>query len=60
MGVTAGETVEFTLSAKDAYGEHNPDAVQQVPKDMFGTLQEIGMTLVSDMDRLESQKLVTM
>ena len=50
MGVTAGETVEFTLSATDAYGEHNPDAVQQVPKDMFGTITpEIGMTLMSDM-----------
>ena len=50
MGLAAGEKVEFTLSAEDAYGTHNPDAVQQVPKDMFGGITpEIGMTLMSDL-----------
>ena len=50
MGLAAGEKVEFTLSAEDAYGNHNPDAVQQVPKDMFGGITpEIGMTLMSDL-----------
>ena len=50
MGLAAGEKVEFTLSAEDAYGSHNPDAVQQVPKDMFGgIIPEIGMTLMSDL-----------
>lgn len=50
MGAEAGQTVEFTLSAEDAYGEHNPDAVQKVPVDMFGGITpEVGMTLMSDM-----------
>jgi len=50
MGASVGDKVEFTLSAEDAYGEHNADAVQQVPKDMFGDITpEIGMTLMSDM-----------
>ena len=50
MGVAAGDKVEFTLFAEDAYGSHNPDAVQQVPKDMFGGITpEIGMTLMSDL-----------
>ena len=50
MGLAAGDKVEFTLSAEDAYGNHNPDAVQQVPKDMFGGITpEIGMTLMSDL-----------
>jgi len=50
MGGSVGDKVEFTLSAEDAYGEHNADAVQQVPKDMFGDITpEIGMTLMSDM-----------
>ena len=50
MGASAGDKVEFTLSAEDAYGNHNPDAVQQVPKGMFGDINpEIGMTLMSDM-----------
>lgn len=50
MGASVGDKVEFTLSADDAYGEHNPDGVQNVPKDMFGDITpEIGMTLMSDM-----------
>ena len=49
-GTRCWEKVEFTLSAEDAYGSHNPDAVQQVPKDMFGGITpEIGMTLMSDL-----------
>ena len=50
MGASVGEKVEFTLSAEDAYGEHNPDAIQKVPVDMFGEIKpETGMTLMSDM-----------
>ena len=50
MGAVAGEKIEFTLSPEDAYGERNPDAVQQVPLDMFGGIApEIGMTLMSDL-----------
>ena len=50
MGLAAGEKVEFTLPAEDAYGSHNPDAVQKVPKEMFGGITpEIGMTLMSDL-----------
>ena len=50
MGSKQGDKVEFTLSAEDAYGEHNPAAIQQVPKEMFGDISpEVGMTLMSDM-----------
>ena len=50
MGSKVGDKVEFTLSAKDAYGEHNPDAVQQVPDSMFGDIQpQVGMTLMTDL-----------
>ncbi len=50
MGAAPGEKVEFTLSPEDAYGERNPDAVQQVPLEMFGGISpEIGMTLMSDL-----------
>ena len=50
MGSKIGDKVEFTLSAQDAYGEHNPDAVQQVPNDMFGDIKpEVGMTLMTDL-----------
>lgn len=50
MGSKVGDKVEFTLSAEDAYGEHNPDAIQKVPVDMFGEITpEVGMTLMSDL-----------
>jgi len=49
MGTKAGDNVEFTLSAADAYGERDPDAVQEIAKDMFGDIApEVGMTLMSD------------
>ena len=35
MGSKVGDKVEFTLTSDDAYGEYNPDAIQQVPKEMF-------------------------
>ena len=31
MGKSAGEFVSFKLKAKDAYGEHKPEAIQNVP-----------------------------
>jgi len=50
MGAKLGDKVEFTLSAEDAYGPHNPAAIQQVPSNMFGEITpEVGMTLMSDM-----------
>ena len=50
MGAETGDKDEFTLSAEDAYGPHNPDAVQKVPVEMFGGITpEIGMTLMSDL-----------
>lgn len=35
MGMTVGEAKEFTLAPEDAYGSHNPEAIQEVPKQMF-------------------------
>ncbi len=50
MGAKVGDKVEFTLSAEDAYGSHNPAAIQKVPLEMFGEITpEVGMTLMSDM-----------
>jgi FKBP-type peptidyl-prolyl cis-trans isomerase SlyD len=49
MGAKIGEKVEFTLSPEDAYGEIDPNAVQEIPADMFGDITpEVGMTLMSD------------
>lgn len=52
MGAKVGDKVEFTLSAKEAYGENNPDAIQKVSADTFGDITpEVGMGLESDMGR---------
>jgi len=41
-----GEKGEVTVEPKDAYGELNPEAMQEVPKDQFAGIDlEEGMTL---------------
>ena len=34
-GKKAGDTFDFTLSAEDAYGKVNPDAIVELPKSLF-------------------------
>jgi FKBP-type peptidyl-prolyl cis-trans isomerase SlyD len=44
--MNVGEKAELLVKAKDAYGEHNPNAKQEVPKDQFAGIElEEGMTL---------------
>lgn len=46
VDMTIGEKGEVLVKAEDAYGELNPDAKQEVPKDQFAGIDlEIGMTL---------------
>ena len=57
MGAGVGEKVEFTLSPEDAYGLQNPDAIQQVPVEMFGGITpEVGMTLMSDLGTIPGHR----
>ena len=50
IGAKVGEKREFTLTSEDAYGDHNPEAIQVVQADMFGDITpEVGMVLNSDM-----------
>ena len=49
MGAEKGERRTFTLEPERAYGEKIPEAVQQIPAEMFGDITpEPGMTLMSD------------
>ncbi|MDR0294714.1 MAG: peptidylprolyl isomerase [Prevotellaceae bacterium] len=34
-GKNVGDTFEFTLAAADAYGEHDPNAIVELPKHLF-------------------------
>ena len=36
VGMTEGETKEVILTAEEAYGARNPEALQTVPKEAFG------------------------
>ena len=36
LGMTEGQTKTVTLNPDNAYGHHNPDALQPVPKEAFG------------------------
>ena len=49
MGAEIGERRTFTLEPERAYGERIPEAIQQIPSEMFGEITpEPGMTLMSD------------
>ncbi|PHQ65050.1 MAG: peptidylprolyl isomerase [Sulfurimonas sp.] len=46
VNMKIGEKSDLLVKAEDAYGTHNPDAKQEVPKDQFAGIDlEIGMTL---------------
>jgi len=44
VGMQEGETKSFTLTTEEAYGPHNPEAINVVPKTQFppGYLFEVG------------------
>jgi FKBP-type peptidyl-prolyl cis-trans isomerase SlyD len=49
MGAKKGERRTFTLEPERAYGQKMDEAIQTIPKDMFGDIEpEVGMTLMSD------------
>ena len=49
MGAEKGERRTFTLEPERAYGQKMEEAIQTIPKDMFGDIEpEVGMTLMSD------------
>lgn len=49
MGAGKGERRTFTLEPERAYGKKIEEAIQTIPKDMFGDIEpEVGMTLMSD------------
>ena len=46
VNMAIGEKGEVSVKAEDAYGAHNPEAKQEVPKDQFAGIDlQIGMTL---------------
>lgn len=47
MGMNKGDKKEFKLAPEKAYGQVNPQAVQEIPKTAFGASQEpkAGMTI---------------
>ncbi|MCL1036390.1 peptidylprolyl isomerase [Shewanella corallii] len=48
-GKQAGDEFEVTVSPAEAYGEHNPDNVQEVPMDAFQGVEkvEVGMSFTA-------------
>lgn len=49
-GLGVGETIAVTLQPEDAYGEREPDAIQEIPHDAFpDDLEvEVGMQLTAE------------
>lgn len=48
LGMKKGEEKEFTISPNEAYGEHNPELQQKVPRSQLpkDQIPEAGMTMV--------------
>jgi len=48
MGMKVGESKEFKINAKEAYGEHNPQLVREIPRNVLPQDQEpkVGMMLI--------------
>jgi len=46
VGMSEGDSASIKVAAKDAYGEIDPDAIQQVPREQFEGIElKEGMTL---------------
>jgi len=57
-GKKVGDTFEFSLAAADAYGETNPDAIVELPKDIFmveGKIEEGLLTVGSVLPMSDAQ-----
>ena len=64
LGKTTGDRVEFTLSAVDAYGDADPEAIMKIERSNFAQLEEqasleVGMQLVAQMPHGPAPFLVT-
>ncbi len=60
-GLSVGESAEFVIEAEDAYGEHDPDLVREIPRDQFPDLSEVeegSMILLSIPDGTEIPAIV--
>jgi len=41
LGMKAGDEKQFSVSPAEAYGEHDPQLVQKVPKEIFPRMQSL-------------------
>ena len=58
VGKNAGESFDLILSAADAYGEHDPNAIVELPKNLFeieGKIEEGLLTVGSVLPMSDSQ-----
>ncbi|MBZ9558941.1 MULTISPECIES: FKBP-type peptidyl-prolyl cis-trans isomerase [Modicisalibacter] len=45
-GLTAGDTGSYTVTPEHAFGQHNPQNVQSIPRDSFENIDELEEGLV--------------
>ncbi|MFH1404385.1 MAG: peptidylprolyl isomerase [Candidatus Altiarchaeota archaeon] len=50
LGMESGDEKEFTLKPSDAYGDHDPMMVQELPKSNFPDNVESGMMFMMGLD----------
>jgi len=57
VGMKIGEEKEVTLAPKDAYGDHNPELVKEMPKGCFPEDQDIQAGMVFLMNLQDGRKI---
>lgn len=60
-GKTVGDELEVVVEPADAYGEHSPERVQQVPKAAFQGMEQVepGMTVTAETEHGHVNLVVT-
>lgn len=57
--MSIGDKSEVKVNASEAYGEYNPDAIQEVPRDQFAGIDlEVGMTLYGQGEEGETVQVI--
>ena len=57
IGMKIGEEKEITLPPEEAYGQHNPEFVRDMPKNMFPENQEIKPGMIFMVDLQDGRQL---
>ncbi|NHO64167.1 peptidylprolyl isomerase [Aestuariicella hydrocarbonica] len=57
-GKTVGDTVSVIVAAEEGYGDKNPELIQELPRDMFGGIEDIEVGMAFHAETSAGQQVV--